>query len=254
MTKILSQKVAVVTGAASGIGLATARLFAQQGASVALIDYHPKELAKAQEEFEKAGYKFLTITCDVSNEEEVKKAIQHIVQTFGRLDIGFNNAGVQAPMMEMAQIEDKEYERIMAINFKGIWNCMKYEILHMKSQGEGAIVNTSSIGGIRGLINSSIYHASKHAVIGLTRSAALDYAASGIRINAICPGVIETPMVAEMQKKETDAMNKLKQNIPINRFGKAEEIAQAVLWLVGPYSSYVIGHALVVDGGITVRF
>lgn len=254
MTKVLDQKIAVVTGAASGIGLATARLFAQQGASVALMDYNAKELSKVREEFEKAGYNFLTITCDVSNAEEVKKAMQYVVQTFGRLDIAFNNAGVQTPMVEMAQIEDKECEKVMAINFKGIWNCMKYEILHMKNQGEGAIVNTSSIGGIRGLVNASIYHASKHAVIGLTRSAALDYATSGIRINAICPGVIETPMVGEMLEKETNAMNQLKQNIPIQRFGKAEEIAQAVLWLAGPYSSYVIGHALVVDGGITVRF
>lgn len=259
MKQLLEQQVALVTGAASGIGLATAKLFAKEGAIVALIDYDKERLINAQKELDHLSVSTLAIQCDVSDEESVKSAITQVIDTFGRLDIAFNNAGIQSPIAEVAEADGEEFDRVHAINLKGIWNCMKYELIQMKKQSSGAIVNTSSLGGLVGIAGRAAYHSSKHAVIGLTKSAALEYADIGIRINAICPGIIETPMVAGMleqeqeQEQEQDAMQELMKDVPIKRLGQAEEIAQAVLWLSGPYSKFVIGHALVIDGGYTIR-
>src|SRR5207244_2052759 len=169
------------------------------------------------------------------------------------LDVAFNNAGVQNVLAETADTTRKDYDRVMGINLRGVWSCMKYELLQMRKQGSGAIVNNSSIGGLIGLPGRAIYHASKHGVIGLTRSAALEYAAKGIRINAICPGTIDTPMVQEMIAKDPEAMKEIMREQPIGRLGRAEEIASAVLWLCGPGSAFLIGHALAVDGGFTVH-
>ncbi|MEI1682927.1 glucose 1-dehydrogenase [Acinetobacter baumannii] len=253
MKQLLEQQVTLVTGAASGIGLATAKLFAKEGAIVALIDYDKERLINAQKELDHLSVSTLAIQCDVSDEESVKSAITQVIDTFGRLDIAFNNAGIQSPIAEVAEADGEEFDRVHAINLKGIWNCMKYELIQMKKQSSGAIVNTSSLGGLVGIAGRAAYHSSKHAVIGLTKSAALEYADIGIRINAICPGIIETPMVAGMLEQEQDAMQELMKDVPIKRLGQAEEIAQAVLWLSGPYSKFVIGHALVIDGGYTIR-
>ena len=253
MNKVLDKKVALVTGGASGIGLATAKLFAQQGASVVLIDYDQKVLSSAKKDLDNLGITSLAIQCDVSDEDSVQQAIKQVIERFEKLDIAFNNAGVQSPIADTADLKGDEFDRVIDINLKGIWNCMKYELIQMKKQGSGAIVNTSSLGGLIGIAGRGVYHASKHGVIGLTKSAALEYAALGIRINAICPGIIETPMVSGMLESDKDAMDALIKDVPINRLGHAEEIANAVLWLSGPYSSYVIGHSLVIDGGYTIR-
>ena len=164
-----------------------------------------------------------------------------------------NTAGVQPPAIETADASGEDFDRVNAINLRGVWYCMKYELRQMREQGSGAIVNCSSIGGLIGLPGRAMYHASKHGVIGLTKSAALEYASRGIRINAVCPGTIETPMVAEMLAKEPDAMREILRDQPIGRLGRPEEIASAVLWLCSPGASIVIGHALAVDGGYTAH-
>ncbi len=245
--------VALVTGAGSGMGLATAQAFAVEGAAVALADVNEAAARAAAEQLVAAGHKAIAIRCDVADEAQVKAMVEQTVSAFGRLDAAFNNAGVQSLAVETADASGEEYDRVNAINLRGVWNCMKYELLQMRKQGSGAIVNNSSIGGVIGIPGRAIYHATKHGVLGLTKSAALEYAARGIRINAICPGTIETPMVADMLAKEPDAMKDILRDLPIGRLGRAEEIAAAVLWLCGPGASFVIGHALVVDGGYTVR-
>jgi NAD(P)-dependent dehydrogenase (short-subunit alcohol dehydrogenase family) len=245
--------VALVTGAGSGMGLTTARAFAEAGAAVALADANEAAARTAAEELASAGHKAIAIRCDVADEAQVADMVARVVSTFGRLDAAFNNAGVQSPVAEMADAESGEYDRVMDINLRGVWNCMKYELRQMREQGSGAVVNNSSIGGLIGIPGRATYHAAKHGVLGLTKSAALEYASRGIRINAVCPGTIETPMVTEMLAKEPVAMMEIMRDTPIQRLGRSEEIAAAVLWLCSPGSSFVIGHALVVDGGYTVH-
>ena len=179
--------------------------------------------------------------------------VEQIVSAFGRLDAAFNNAGIQSLAVETADTTSEEFDRVNAINLRSVWLCMKYELLQMRKQEDGAIVNNSSIGGLIGIPGRAIYHATKHGVLGLTKSAALEYAARGIRINAICPGTIETPMVANMLANEPDAMKEILRDQPIGRLGRPEEIASAVLWLCSPGAGFVIGHALTVDGGYTAR-
>jgi NAD(P)-dependent dehydrogenase (short-subunit alcohol dehydrogenase family) len=246
-------RVALVTGAAMGMGRATAKAFADAGAAVVLSDYNDEALQAATEQLKSAGYRVLGVHCDVANEDQVAAMVAQTVATFGRLDAAFNNAGVQAPPADTADASSADYERVMAINLRGVWNCMKYELRQMREQGSGAIVNCSSLGGLVGLPFRAIYHASKHGVIGLTRSAALEYADRGVRINAVCPGTIETPMVAEMLTKQPDAMKEIMKQQPIGRLGRADEIASAVLWLCSDGASFVLGHALAVDGGFTAH-
>jgi NAD(P)-dependent dehydrogenase (short-subunit alcohol dehydrogenase family) len=250
---IFTGRVALVTGAGSGIGLVTAKAFAEAGASVVLVDHHEESVRAAAQGLIAEGHKALAIRCDVADEHQVAAMMEQIVSAFGQLDAAYNNAGVQSPAVETADASGEEFDRVNAINLRGVWNCMKYELRQMRKQGSGAIVNCSSIGGLIGLPGRAIYHASKHGVIGLTKSAALEYASRGIRINAVCPGTIETPMVAEMLAKEPEAMKEILRDQPIGRLGQPEEIAAAVLWLCSPGASFVIGHALVVDGGYTAR-
>ena len=246
-------RVAVVTGAGSGIGLATAQAFAESGAAVVLADSNEQPLRTAAAELTSAGHQALDVGCDVSDEKQVAALVERTVDTFGRLDFAFNNAGIQAPPTDAADEPAETFDRVNAINLRGVWACMKHELRPMREQGSGTIVNCSSLGGLVGLPGRAAYHAAKHGVLGLTKSAALEYAPRGIRINAICPGTIETPMVADMLAKGELDMDDAIANQPIARLGQASEIAAAVLWLCSPGASFVIGVALPIDGGYTAR-
>jgi NAD(P)-dependent dehydrogenase (short-subunit alcohol dehydrogenase family) len=247
-------QVALVTGAGSGLGLATARAFARAGASVVLADWNQKTVSDAAAELAAEGHKVLAVECDVSDDAQVEAMIEKTIAAFGRLDVAFNNAGVQNVLAETADSPRDDYDRVMAINLRGVWSCMKFQLQHMRKQGSGSIVNCSSLGGLVGGAERGTYHAAKHGVLGLTKSAALEYAAKGIRINAICPGLIHTPMADQMiaggQQAALDAMVQM---VPIGRMGRADEIADAVLWLCSSRSSYVVGQSISVDGGFTMR-
>ncbi|WP_329203566.1 glucose 1-dehydrogenase [Streptomyces sp. NBC_01435] len=246
-------QVALVTGAASGMGLATARAFAQASAAVVLADLNKDAVQKAAKELTDAGHQATGVVCDVTDEDQAAAAVQHAVDTYGRLDMAFNNAGIQAPPSDAADETAENFDRVNAVNLRGVWAAQKHELRQMRTQSSGAIVNCSSLGGLVGLPERAAYHASKHGVIGLTKSAAVEYAPKGIRINAICPGVIETPMVADMLEGQADAMAEIMSQQPIGRLGQAEEVAAAALWLCSPGASLVIGVALPVDGGYTTH-
>jgi NAD(P)-dependent dehydrogenase (short-subunit alcohol dehydrogenase family) len=247
-------KVALVTGAASGLGLATAQAFAEAGAAVVLADRNEKTVRAAAAELTSHGHQALAIPCDVTNDEQVEAMVHETVATFGRLDAAYNNAGIQNVLAEAADQTREDFDRVTGVNLRGVWSCMKFELLQMRQQGSGAIVNCSSIGGVIGGAGRGTYHAAKYGVIGLTTSAALEYAARGIRINAVCPGLIQTPMSDQMVAGgQAEALQAMLQDVPIGRLGRAEEIANAVLWLCSPAASFVVGHALLVDGGYTIR-
>ncbi|MFL6086775.1 MAG: glucose 1-dehydrogenase [Mycobacterium sp.] len=248
-----SGQVAFVTGASSGMGLATSHAFAEAGAAVVMADINPQTLKAETETLIAAGHQVLGDECDVSDETSVADAVRAAVDAFGRLDMAFNNAGIQVPPCDAADEPADQFDRVNAINLRGVWACMKHELAQMRAQGSGAIVNCSSLGGLVGLPGRAAYHASKHGVLGLTSSAALEYAPRGIRINAVCPGTIATPMVTDMIDKGELDTDEAIANQPINRLGQPEEIAAAVLWLCSPGASFVIGVALPVDGGYTAR-
>jgi NAD(P)-dependent dehydrogenase (short-subunit alcohol dehydrogenase family) len=200
-----------------------------------------------------AGHRVLAVACDVADEDSVAAAVQAAVTTYGRLDMAFNNAGIQIPVCDAADEPAEAFDRVTAINLRGVWACMKHELAQMRTQGSGAIVNCSSLGGLVGSPGRAAYHATKHGVLGLTSSAALEYAPRGVRINAVCPGTIATPMLTDMLATGELVLEQALANQPINRLGEPEEIAAAVLWLCSPGASFVIGVALPVDGGYTAR-
>ena len=253
LTYAYQGKVVVVTGGASGMGFETVKAFCQAGATAIMLDLNEKQLAVAIESLNQESLTAIPKLCDVTDEAQVAKVMAEIDAEFGKIDFAYNNAGIQSPVAETAEASGEEFDRVLSINLKGIWNCMKYELQIMQREGKGAIVNCSSLGGLVGIAGRGAYHASKHGVLGLTKSAALEYAKKGIRINAVCPGIIHTPMVDHMLKNEPEAMDELMQFQPIGRLGDPKEIAAAVLWLCSPGASFIIGHSLAVDGGYTIQ-
>jgi len=239
-------KVAFVTGGASGIGRATAVAFAQEGARVAILDLTEEALATTAEAVRATGAEVLVLACDVAKPEQVEAAIAEVVATFGRLDVAFNNAGVENKAAPGAEIALEEWDRILNINLRGTFVCMKHELAQMVRQGGGVVVNTSSGAGVRGVAGGASYAASKHAIIGLTKSAALDYAKANIRVNAVLPGNIETPMMDRFTGGDIQKAIDLE---PVGRLGKPEEIADAVLWMSADLGAFVTGAAIAVDGG-----
>jgi len=249
-----TDKVALVTGAGSGLGLATAHAFAQAGASVVLADSNAKTVRSAAEALKAQGHEALAVHCDVSDDSQVEAMVRGTIEAFGRLDAAYNNAGVQNVLAETAETTREDYDRVMGINLRGVWSSMRSELKHMREQGSGAIVNCSSLGGLVGGAERGIYHAAKHGVIGFTKSAALEYAARGIRINAVCPGLIQTPMSEQMVAMgQGEALKAMERSIPMARVGRPEEIANAVLWLCSDAASYVTGQSISVDGGFIMR-
>jgi NAD(P)-dependent dehydrogenase (short-subunit alcohol dehydrogenase family) len=247
-----SGKVALVTGAASGMGLATAQAFAESGAAVVLADFKEDAVEAAAQKLVAAGHKALAVRCDVSDDVEVAAMVDRTVDEFGRLDAAFNNAGVMARIAPTAESTREDWDRVIGINLRGVWSCMRHELRQMERQGSGAIVNNASVGALTGNPGIASYIASKHGVVGLTRTAALEYVKRGIRVNAVNPGLIDTQVARDVVNKDEQAYAEIAKNVPIGRAGRPEEIASVVLWLCSPGASYVVGHALTVDGGLTV--
>lgn len=254
----LKDKVVIVTGGSSGIGKAASVALSKEGARVVIASRNESEGASVVELIEGSGGEAGFVKTDVANSSEVRAMVEYTVGKYGRLDCAFNNAGMDStscasPGTSILEFTEEDWDRIINVNLKGVWLCMKYELPEMLKLGKGAIVNNSSVAGLVGIPNTTAYTASKHGVVGLTKSAALEYAEKGIRINAVCPGAVRTPMlerIFEKQPERKDAYAKLQ---PIGRFGSPEEIAECVVWLCSDESSLVTGHALPAEGGWTAQ-
>jgi NAD(P)-dependent dehydrogenase (short-subunit alcohol dehydrogenase family) len=244
-------KVALVTGAAGGIGRAAALAFGRAGASVVVADLSTDGGQQTADMIREAGGKALFVKTNVAIASEVEAMVAAGVAQFGRIDCAFNNAGIEEEHLPLGESEEAVFDRIMAVNVKGVWLCMKYQIRQMLKQGGGAIVNTASVAGLVGAPTQPIYAASKHAVVGLTKTAAVEYGRAGIRVNSVCPGVINTLMLTRALEREPEREKRMKKIHPIGRFGEADEIANAALWLCSDQASFVTGHQLAVDGGLT---
>lgn len=245
-------KVALVTGAASGMGLATAQAFAEAGAAVVMADFREDIVKGEAEKLASGGYKVLGLRCDVSDDAQVEEMIRRAVAEFGRLDAAFNNAGVMGHIAPTAESTREEWDRVISVNLRGVWSSMKYELRHMEQQGSGAIVNNASVGALTGNPGIGSYIASKHGVVGLTRTAALEYIKKGIYVNAVNPGLIDTQIARDVVSGDESGYADIAKSVAIQRAGRPEEIAAAVLWLCSPAASYVVGQASTVDGGMTV--
>ena len=251
LTYDFTGKTALITGAASGIGKATALAFAKAGANVVLADIAQAPGQALAEEIQKNGGNALFVQTDVANTEHVEHLTSAAVASFGRIDYAFNNAGIEEEHGRLAQSDEQLFDRMMAINVKGVWLCMKHQLSVMHVQRSGVIINTASVAGLCGAPKHAIYAATKHAVVGLTKSAAAEYGHYGIRVNSVCPAVIRTPMferVVEAKLADAEAIMRMH---PIGRIGEVSEVAAAVLWLCSDAASFVTGHQLAVDGGFT---
>ena len=252
MTAPLDGAVALVTGASTGIGRATAIAYAQAGARVVLADLDIPALHTTTGQLRDSGHDVTAVICDVADEDQVKALIETTVQQCGQLDIAYNNAGIQPDGQPTDDVAMSTFDRVIAVNLRGVFACMKYELAQMRRQGSGVIVNCSSIGGVVGAPGQAAYHAARHGVLGLTKSAALEVADLGIRINAVSPGAVDTPLVDKVRQNNPDSYQQIMAAVPMKRIADAAEIARVVLWLSGPDSTYLTGTNLVIDGGLTV--
>lgn len=254
MTGRLESKVALVTGASSGIGKATALAFAREGAKVVLADVAVESGEEVLRLIQETGGEGIFVRCDVSRATEVEAMIEKVVETYGRLDCAFNNAGIEGEVAPLAQSTEENWDRVIDVNLKGVWLCMKYEIRQMLEQGGGSIVNMSSVSGLAGDPDHPAYGASKHGVSGLTKAAAVEYARRGIRVNAVCPAAIRTPMIERTLEAQPEmTWQSLAEGHPIGRIGEPEEVAEAVLWLCSDAASFVVGVLLPLDGGTVAQ-
>lgn len=247
MEKQFKDKVVIVTGGSFGIGRATAVAFAERGAKIIIADW--VEDNETLHLIKKLGGEAIFVKCDVSKEADVKIMTEKVISTYGRLDYAFNNAGIEGKQGITAECSEENWEKTIGVNLKGIWLCMKYELPLLLKEGKGAIVNCASVAGLVGFSGLPAYVASKHGVVGLTKTAALEYAKQGIRINAVCPGVIQTPMIDRLTGKDKVVEKQYEEMEPIGRMGRPEEVAETVIWLCSDASSFVTGSAIPVDGG-----
>ena len=252
-TVTLEGKSGLVTGAASGIGRACAHALAAAGAAVVLADIDREAGEQAAEEVRSAGGEAAFIACDVANDADVRALVAATLDRHGQLDFAVNNAGIEGPHAPTAEVSEADFDRTLAVDLKGVWLCMRHELPPMLAAGSGSIVNTASVGGLLGLRGSAPYVAAKHGVVGLTKVAALEYAAQGVRINAICPGVIRTPLVERLIAVNPDIEAAMYAAEPIGRLGHPDEIAAAFVWLCSDAASFVTGVALPVDGGYVAQ-